>query len=72
MKNQAKIQRYSIGVNQASMIGNKMHHRCSFSQVAANAMTDSFSINGWYTIGTLIEDDYKLKLNLYDIISHIG
>ncbi len=72
MKNQAKIQRFAHTYTQVSKIGHTLIYRALFSQIAANRMTDSFSINGWYTIGTLIEDEYILKLNLYNIISHIG
>lgn len=72
MKNQARIQRYNNCINQVSIIGFKMHHRCSFSQIAANQMTDSFSLNGYYTIGTLVEDDYLTNITLYSIVSLVG
>lgn len=83
MKNQAKIQSFAYTYTQVSKIGHTLIHRALFSQMANISRPSSIVgrighsyIGSEYITSLNISvdniDDYELKLNLYNIISHIG
>lgn len=73
MKNQARVERYGNTDKQVSYIGDVGSDIKQFSAVGTKNVHFPFSITGYYTVGTLVRDDYSLKnVRLLNIVSLIG